>query len=526
MATTIRDRAGRQRILEGLWLIGIEPGQLNIDPGVDENAFLDQLRRNGVHDEFIRRAIAGVDWRVGDAKGAATMADKTAAWLRSAGYRPDEVDAFMVRVNRIPAGGTAAGSGIPTLNDPAHVMRVLTEQFNERTAGAVVHKVTGGRSPEGAVWNPFRTDVPPKNVNPKFGSNGVLRGLEPERELPQGPTPTQQRQQEAAAARTQPLGAPSPTAPAAGTGPGGPGGTTPGTTPVVERLTPEQRLARLQASYGWGAAFADIPEVARILNRVANDEISADEANNLFKGSDWYRSTTANMREWHAFQKTDPEDAKRRKQANLDNITNLARAAGIANPDPRRLEQINDMALALGWSDIEVRRALAAEVRYDPDGAKTGTLAELKNMTREWLVPLSDHAMTAWAQSIVAGTKTMDDFREYNRTQAKSMFPGIGAALDDPEMTVRQYLDPYAQDTAQLLGINPEDIDWGKDPKYMRAFNQIDPKTNQRTIMSRADWQHTLMNDQIYGFDKTTKGQELKQSLTQGLMASFGFEGF
>ena len=533
MATSFTTREGRQKILEGLWLIGIEPGQLAVDPNLEGQAFLDALHRNGVDDNFIGRAIRGVDWRAGDDRRPLNM--KVADWLRTAGYRDDEITRFNEELGR--AGGT---------NSPAAINGILTRLFNERTAGAVIHKVTGGKPPGGAVWNPFRTDTPPQGVDTKYGGGGILSTA-----LPPGmqsAEPVNPRAQPAAPNRAVPLSAtrgvpvgpgrpppgPAPPpgggAPPPGQGPGtggpGPGGpATPATRPVEERLTPEQRRARLEARYGWAAALADIPEVNRILNRVANGEIDEVEADRLYRASDYYKSTTSSMREWAIFQKTDLADAAKRKQTNLDNITNLAKAAGIQNPDPRRLAQINDLALSAGWSDADVRRALAAEVRYDPDGAKTGTLAELQNMTRDWLVPLSDQAMTSWAQSIVAGSKTLDDFREYNRQQAKSLFPGLGTALDDPEMTTRTYLDPYAQDTAQLLGVNADDIDW-RDPKYMRAFNQIDPKTNQRTVMSRADWQHTLMNDPMYGFDKTTKGQEMKQSLTQSLMSAFGFSDF
>jgi hypothetical protein len=292
---------------------------------------------------------------------------------------------------------------------------------------------------------------------------------------------------------------------------------------VEKPLTPEERRARIEASYGWAAALADDPEISKILGDVANGTISETKADQLYKSSNFYKTFNSSAREWKIMERTDPVDAKRKRAENLGIILDLARTMGITEPDMGRMERLNDFVLSTGISDREVKRMLASEMRYDPQGTKTGISAQLKNISREWLVPLSDQAMTSWVAGVAGGTKSTEDFTEYLRGMAKSMFPALGTALDDPNMTTRTYMDPYAQDTANLLGVNPADIDW-MDPKYMRAFNQIDPKTNQRTVMSRSDWQRTLMKDPTYKYDETAHGKQQKQQLTTGLMEMFGFK--
>ncbi len=541
MATGIGDRAGRQRILEGLWLIGIEPPQLAVDPGLDGNAFLDALHRNGVNDDFIRRAIAGVDWRASSSGGS--LVDKVANLLQASGYRQDEIDAFRARTKTKAAGGTTAGGMVMEETNPGSITRILAELFNDRTAGAMIYKATGGQDVAGAVWNPFRTDNPPKNANVNYGTNGVMVA-----NLPAGMTATEPQNKYAqpavgpAVQNTATSGVPTPPAsikatppktPGAPTisgqtpgapgapGAGGPGGG-PAGIPQPVKLTPQQLRDQASARYGWAAAFVDIPEVANLINQYANGDISLDELDRRYRGTDFYKTTSSAERNWLEMEKTEPEDAKENLRLNVEKVTNLARATG-AVLDPARIQEIALNDLKYNWTDQMVNQAIASEVHYDPTGAKTGMLAKIKGMQRDSLVPISDQTMTAWAQSIIGGTKTEEDFSAYLRDQAKSMFPALAGALDsDPNMTVRHYLDPYGQQAGKILGLNPDDIDW-TDQKWSRFVNQVDPKTGQRTVMNLADMGRTLMADDQYGFDQTVNGKQTKNNLTRSLLQQMGF---
>ncbi len=504
MATGYQSREDRQKILEGLWLIGIEPTQLNVSADLQGQAFLDALHANGVHDEFIGRAIRGVDWRA-ESEGSAPLYQKVAALLRTSGYRQDEVDRFYNDARR---------DG----NNPQFVMDLLTRDFNDRTAGAMIYKATGGKAPQGAIWNPFRGDVPPREVDTRFGSVGVLTVPGPVNELPQGPTPVQQKQQAAKAPPGPPTvsgATPGPTgAPGAGAGAGGGGGYTP---PPVKPVTPEERRANLQGRYGWAAALLDDPEVARIVGDVMSGQISEAEADRRWKSSNFYKTTAANERAWLILEKSDPADAAQQLQAQIDSITSRAMTQGV-RLDPERARQIALASKKNGWSDQMINQALASEIAWDPKGAKTGTLAQIKAAQQSQLVPLSDQAMTQWSQAIVGGTRTIEDFQAYLKDQAKSLFPTISTSLDS--MTVRQYLDPYEQTIKKTLGETTQ-VDWS-DPKWFRFVNSNDDK-GQRQVMSIADMQRTLVTDGQYGYDRTENGKQAKASLAQTIMEDFGF---
>jgi hypothetical protein len=259
--------------------------------------------------------------------------------------------------------------------------------------------------------------------------------------------------------------------------------------------------------------------VASILNDAANGLLSTEEVGNRFRNTTYYRTTTEAERNWTVFEKTSPRDAEVRRQQQRGVLAAQAAKYGMDPANPR-LAQIADLALRYGWTEQQTAQALGAEARYDPTGQQRGIFAALKAAADEQLLSLAPQTLTSWAQRIVAGTQTMDDFQAYARDQAKSLFQGFAGALDT--MTARQYVDPYAQDAAKVLGINPADIDWN-DTKWQRAVNQVDPKTGQRSVMTRADWQRTLMADPTYGWDQTTNGKQAQAGLARTLLQRFGF---
>lgn len=307
-------------------------------------------------------------------------------------------------------------------------------------------------------------------------------------------------------------------------GAGGGAGPGAGASPVARPATPEQIRADIERSYGWGAALMDIPEVAAILNRVGSGpgQINAEEADRLFRGTNYYKTTTTTQRQWKVLQGTNPGDAVAQLQGQIDSIRAKAQAQGIT-VDEARLRQIAEVSKANGWSDQQINAALASEVKWDPNGTKTGTMALLKQAQQSQLVPLSDQAMGQWATAVVSGAKTVDDFQAYLKDQAKSLFPSMANYLDTtPGGTVKQYLDPYAQTIGKTMGMNPAEIDW-QDPKYFRFVNNVDPKTGERRVMDLADVSRTLIADPQYGYDKTSNGKQQKAGLARTILEQWGF---
>lgn len=538
MATTIRDRGGRQKILEGLWLIGIEPTQLGISPDVDGTAFIDALHKNGVHDEFIRRAIAAVDWRADDRK---PLPMRIADWLRASGYREDEVARFNDELRK--AGGTES---------PTEINGILTRLFNERTAGAVLHKATGGKGVEGAVWNPFRTDTPPKGVNMKFGGGGILAtNLPAGMSYTEPPNPKAYGGERVRPAQTAGVPTPPPgigrTPPAAPPGPatphqplappkdqkapGGPGGPAggglpamPDTRPVWQREgrepTPQEIDDFVHDNFGADAWFMDVPEIKAELTQMARDGITDPaEARRRISATQWYKNTASSARLWHAKERSDPASAMSDITEQTDFLQAQADQLGVT-VEPARLRYIAESSLRFGWSPSQINRAIAAEFRYDPKSKVQATkVVEMKEQAKKYLVPLSDEAIQTWATGLMSGQFNQASYDQYLKDTAKSLFPQLVSAIDQG-MTVAEYVDPYKQIAAQTLEMNPDTIDF-MDPKWRQAFDQKDDKGN-RTIMTLSEWSSKIRTDKTYGYDKTQRGVQEASQFANSLLRKFG----
>lgn len=360
------------------------------------------------------------------------------------------------------------------------------------------------------TWNPLRGDKPPGTPRPPKptgasggrGLGGIMKTIKPARPAPPG------------GGGPRGLGGP------AGDTPAAPVDWAPEAMPEAVPRTPAEIKAEIEATYGWAAGLAQIPEIAKILDDVYNGRIDITEADARFKATQFYKTTTQAERTWKILQSTDPADAKKQWQEQYRILEAKVKGLGV-EPGSVRIDRLTDLSLTYGWNEGQINTFLASEIKYDPTKQKAGIFKQLGDVQRDYLVPLSDSAKTAWAQAIVGGTKTAEDFAAYLRTSAISMFPALANALEDPNMTVRTYLDPYNQTIAKTLGMNDADIDW-EDPKFQRFIHQVDPKTNMPSVMSLADVQRTLRTDAQYGYADTAAGKSEKAGLARTILEDFG----
>lgn len=516
---------GRQKILEGLWLIGIEPYQLDVSVGLPADAFLAQLRDKGVNDQFIQRAGTGVDWRAPG--GNQPLDQKVADLLRASGYRPDEVQSFLDRARSV--------MGDPTGDAKPGLLRVLTEQFNDRTAGAMIFKATGGQTTAGMAWNPFRTDTPPKGVDQKYGSGGIMQTqyknwaqdpmagpagtrVPQPGQLPIPPSPATIAKQQAAKGI-------SPTGLAGGGTGGGVGG---GLEEQLRKLlTPklpssEAEIADwITKNFGADAWFMDVPEIRDKLIGLARQGVTnPDIAKRAISQTAWYQNTSSTARMWHIQEESDPASARADVAQQAGVLGTMASKLGL-DVDPARLSDIAETSLRYGWTNQQIQSALAAEFKYDPDNKKQSTVVQaIKERANKYYVPLGDSTIENWAKGMMQGTYTEEEYTQYLKDTAKSLMPQLSAAIDAGH-TVEEYADPYRQVAARYLEVPPESVDFN-DPKWRTALDQQDPKTGLHSVMTLTEWTRKIKTDPNYGYDKTQQGIQDGSQVATSLLKNFG----
>ncbi len=288
---------------------------------------------------------------------------------------------------------------------------------------------------------------------------------------------------------------------------------------------PPTQIEYIRAHYGFLAGFLDIPELRKVLLQasVPGKEWAPEKLQGAIYATSWWKKTAEVTRQWVALQSTDPATAAQRLKDAKTQIATYAKQAGV-NLDPARLDYYAAAVNRYGWGEQQVKSAIGHQFHYDPKVAQTGqaamTVDALKAKAAEYLVPLSNATLNKWGQDVLSGNIDMASFESYAKEQAKSMFPGLKAALDSG-VTVAQYVAPYKEHAAQMLEIAPEQVNF-MDPKWRTAVDKIDPKTGVRTSMSLSDWDTELRTNSIYGWDKTAQAREQGAKLISSLGKTFG----
>ncbi len=130
------------------------------------------------------------------------------------------------------------------------------------------------------------------------------------------------------------------------------------------------------------------------------------------------------------------------------------------------------------------------------------------------MVPISDQMINHWADQIVGGSADQKGIQAQIAQQARSLFndPNIQAAIDRGD-TVAQYFDPYKQQAAQTLHM---------DPKWQQALMTTDPKTGIHSTVNLGQWQTKLMTDPNYGYQFTRSAKDAAAAAAQTIGRMFG----
>lgn len=293
------------------------------------------------------------------------------------------------------------------------------------------------------------------------------------------------------------------------------------TKPVIDAQT-------LAVDYGFALSVLNSdPDLKRIFNQAVSETWSTDKFIAELRGTKWFQHASDTTREWTILQASDPGTASQRLGARTQTIVNEAAALGV-KPSSGQLAAIARNSIMFGWTDAHIRSALAQSFKYTGslkpnDGLAGQTIDQIRKSASDYLVPLSSKAISDWTERVLQGTATTDDFTEYAKGQAKSMFPTIASSIDKG-VTVQQYADPYKQQASSLLGINPNDIDFTQD-KWRAALDSIDPKSKERIPLSLADWSKKVKSDPIYGYDNSQDALTQAASFSDKLLTEFGFKG-
>lgn len=279
-----------------------------------------------------------------------------------------------------------------------------------------------------------------------------------------------------------------------------------------------------KARYGFAQQFLNSnKEVRNLVNRAVKQGYTLDRFEYELRATKWYRKRTDMARDWEVMQKTQPREARRVREEKRTEIGMAAQSLGVSLSAKEKAD-LAERAIRQGWDADEVRFRVGRRWEYE-DGSHSGGVAfqahqQLTEMARQYGVAVSANQVEKWARRVGQGTDSVDGFRDRIVSMAKGKYAAVSDDLDRG-LTMDELFDPYRQEAARVLGVNPTTIDV-MDPAYSKAFAYQAPGEQGRRAMTLDEWGKMLRTDARFGFDTTQGARSLASELSTAIQQDFG----
>ncbi len=275
-----------------------------------------------------------------------------------------------------------------------------------------------------------------------------------------------------------------------------------------DEIVTDEDIANLAAAYGYGARWLNHEELGPILRQAA-EEGWYDNATGrarleaAIKATDWWDDFDANERNHQLLEASDPAEAERLLDLQVDMLHRAATRLGLTIADDR----VREMARAAhveNWSDYQINQNMLLEAEWAPGaagGAVEDNYAIIDALAGDYFVDhlIDDTTKDEWARALYLGDITEMGIRNDISALAQSSFPSMEARISQGYST-RQIVAPLRQEAARLLEIDATSIDFMTDPRFQPIWQQQNDDGTTR-VMSVAevgqyvrgleDWQTT-----------------------------------
>lgn len=289
--------------------------------------------------------------------------------------------------------------------------------------------------------------------------------------------------------------------------------------PKPKQDTLDKRQLALQ--YGFAlSVLRSSPELWALFKKSTKGNWTQDKFTAELRNTEWFKTTSEAQRNALVLRKTDPATWKARVNQTRALIRDAAVSIG-AQVTEDQVTQISKNVLRFGWNDAQIRDTLAGAVKAGAEGTYGGqaaaNVAQLRELARRNGVKLGDQALQKWAVRMAAG-ESIDGFEAYVRGMAASAFPQLREQLESG-MDLEDVADPYRQQMAATLEINPAEVDL-LDPTIRRALQAVD-KDGKPVSKPLYQFERELKQDPRWR--RTNNARDELMTAGQQVLRDFGF---
>jgi peptidoglycan hydrolase-like protein with peptidoglycan-binding domain len=287
-----------------------------------------------------------------------------------------------------------------------------------------------------------------------------------------------------------------------------------------ELLDDKEVVDRVNESFGQYAGFLYHPEVGPTLLKAAKENYSVQKLRTELQKLEWWRTSSDATRLFDAETMSDPATQQARIEQRKNQVRELVSALGGQLAD-NQITELATNSLRFGMDERQVGFAVGAEIRKSssPTDLQMGLVGrELRDTVSRFGIQLADPSINDWAGKIATGEMNMQDFDNYARQQAISLFPSLQRDIERG-LDVRTIADPYAQHASRVLGINSNQVDF-TDPKWAIALNFQDQQG--RRAMTLDEWGRYIRSNEQYGYQFTDDAHNKAYAATSTIARAFG----
>ena len=293
--------------------------------------------------------------------------------------------------------------------------------------------------------------------------------------------------------------------------------------PVETAIPQDWQDAAREAYPQYYAIIKNIPEIAKLLEDAVANGWPPQQFQAKLEQTNWWQQTTASAREWDINGERDPAT----QQTSIDNRVAFVRQLALdtfgVRLGPESLEQLSVDSLRFGWSQQFLVNAIGDVATQSTAGVsqlRAGYIGQgLRETANNYGIAVSDATFNRWVNSIAVGQETNDSFTQYAITQAKNLFPSISERLDAGE-TFQDIVDPYRENAAKLLEIDPGGIDFTM-PEWAKAVTYTTDKGEQRP-MTFTEWNDYVRQTKSFGYEYTEQARNRAYQVANELGRLFG----
>jgi hypothetical protein len=271
-------------------------------------------------------------------------------------------------------------------------------------------------------------------------------------------------------------------------------------------VTSGKLIEEARKIYGSVADLYNIPELKAVFENAFVNQWEPAELLRAIDNTEWAKSRTAAQETYDVLKTVNPTEAAGRVEQNIPVIRRVLAGKGLTLNE-EQIKTIAEKGTRAGWSGNQWDEYVASDaISLTTGGEVTGTPAtapvspvtstDLRVIAKTFGVPVADSTLNQWVNDIVTNKKTADQFNEYARSSAQTLYPGLSERLQTNSF--EEIVSPYKRLYADVLETPEENVDL-TDPKFSNLFTSGDsakPRMMTSTewvgfLRKRPEWQNT-----------------------------------